>query len=64
MAKPKSKRLPERVRTAGLVGDDSMQMMEDFNAAGAGVEEKVVNCGSDPNAHLLDKMPDLPGAED
>jgi hypothetical protein len=65
MAKRKAKPLPDYVRTGGLVGDGSMQMMEDYNAAGAGVDEsRVRNCGPNPNEDLLDGMPSLPGAED
>jgi hypothetical protein len=66
MAKPKKRAsLPARVRTAGLIGDESMQEMEDFNARGAGVDEsKVRYCDSDPNSDLNDAMPNMKGLED
>lgn len=54
----------EWVRTGGFMGDPTMQEQDDFNASGAGVDEKVKVCDADINADLpVKRMPGSNGFE-
>lgn len=63
MAYGKKKEKISKVQTSIPAGDNSMQEGSDFQVAGAGVVEKEVFLGSDPNAGLQ-LIPELPGKED
>lgn len=50
------------VRTGGLIGDDSMHLMNKFQEEGAGVDESnIKDCGEDPNSDL--ELHNDPGSE-
>ncbi len=63
MGKPgKKPRKADWVRTAGFVGDSSMEDMEEWNRNGGGVSDRVKDVGANPNAEFEDRK-NRPGVE-
>lgn len=53
MAKPKKPAKADWIRTAGFIGDDSMERMEEWNINGSGVSEEIRNVDCDPNSDII-----------